>query len=451
MKNQVLHTMARPLKAIILAACFCLVGCLPDKKIVWSPDGTRAGVLAGDDFYLCNEQGELSPKLLNNVLNYAWLADSKSLVVTRAVEVTSWRELAAELTPEQLLPVTNFAQVVLDRIKTGAGEVLEEKEKQRGDDTAAAALLYLRENHANLIEAWARGHEDEAKPTVQVFVVQAYHVPDSAKALPGEVIAKSLTAPAELRPDRLGHSLAYVDQTNGLFVAAINGSRPATLLEPRVGLFTDWTPDGQSLVYIRALGQGEAQFGMVSKRLLFSPTGAWTMNNAPEDLAGLLFDGISKVRCLRDGRILFSGTELHLPLAVKDIPQRENVFVVDPGRQATVTRLATRETEAELPQKCWSFEVSPDEKRVAFAADDGRIVVMTLATGALDVVQPSRGDKALKIVPTWRNAEELVYAAVPEKSGDTVLQKPAIALWKAGHIRSLSKTWPEEVLEPLFK
>lgn len=434
----------------IIALCAYLTGCLPDKKVIWSPDGSRAGVLSGDELYLCDAQGKLSSMVLSGVMNYAWLPDSQRLVVTHMTKINSWKELAGELKADQLKPVTDLADSILARIRANSTEVVSSKDQdQKGDSTLPAAFLYLKENHGTIFEVWAKDNEKARDPEVLLFTLQVVQVPVNGKTELGTILCKTLTAPAEIRPAPSRRTIAWVNKTNALFVAALDGSHPLQLVEPRTALFPDWTADSRALVYVRPAGEGEAQCGILYRKELFDVAGKFT-ENMPEDLAGSLFDGTCKVRCLRDGRILFSSTELHLPLTVKDIPQRENIFVLDSARQATLVRLIPREAESETPQKCWSFEVSPDEKRISLAADDGRIVVMTMATGAMETVQTARGDKTFKFVPTWRNAEELTFAAIPEKAGDTQTQKSAVSLWSTDKVRPLSETWPEEVLSRLF-
>jgi hypothetical protein len=436
----------------LLFACIFLAGCLPEKKVIWSPDGLRAAVLGLEGLYLCDDQGKLSSLQMTQVIAAAWLPDSERLVVSRVLTITAWKDLAGQLAPTQLQAVTDLGNALLPRIKAGGkleGKYKKEDQNQ-GDYTLAAALLYLRDTQPQAFQSWAKTNEEDSRPAsnVHLFTLQVVRIPLEKAVAAGPVLARSLARPAEIRPAPTGMAVAWVNQTNALFVALTDGSQPAQLVEPRAALFPDWSPDGRALVYIKPVGEADVQVGVLARKTLVDETGKMTVTNATEDLAGMLYDTTSKVRCLRDGRILFSSVELRLPLTAKEMPQREQLFALDLARQATVIRLVPREIEEEIPQKCWSFEVSPDEKRLAIAADDGRIVVLTVAAGTIDTVQSRRDDKAFKFVPTWRSAAELCFASLPEKTNE--VQKPGIALWNAGKIRLLSNDWPTNVVSGLM-
>jgi len=439
---------------LCVGACLLLAGCLPEKKIIWAPNGQQAVVLAQGDFHLCDAQGKLSPTLLPNVVAAAWFPDSERLVLARSVEIANWKELAAALEPEQVKLVTDLGNAILPRLKAGAKleELVNKDAQKQGDFTIAAGLLYLRDNQPQAFQTWANEHADESKTAdnVNLIMLQLARISRQKTVEPGSVLAKSLAGPAEIRIAPDGKTIAWVNRTNALWAVSADGLQPVQLVEPRAILFPDWSPDSRSLVFIKPVGEAEIQLGLLARKTILDESGKMTVTHATEDLAGMLYDDTSKVRCLRDGRILFSGVDLRIPLTAKEMPQREQLFALDLARQATVVRLIPREVEEEIPQKCWSFEVSPDEKRLSIAADDGRIVVFTVAAGSVETVQTSRGDKAFKFVPTWRSADELCFAALPDKTQTNQVQKPGVALWSAGKIRVLSQDWPTNVLSSLM-
>ena len=131
--------------------------------------------------------------------------------------------------------------------------------------------------------------------------------------------------------------------------------------------------------------------------------------------AGLLYAPLNaKVRCLADGRILFASTEVTLPAATRDMPQRWSLFSLDPSKRATVSRVLARQSEIDLPDMAYLFEVSPDETRAAVVGDKGRVAVVTLATGDVRMVQPMESASEghglkFKTVPKWRSNEELCF------------------------------------------
>ena len=166
-----------------------------------------------------------------------------------------------------------------------------------------------------------------------------------------------------------------------------------------------------------------------------------------EELAGTAFQNELRVRCLRDGRILFATIELQLPCTSVDMPQRAGLFAIDPGRQPGVTRLVPRSTEGELPDAMLLFEVSPDERHVSVPGGDGQVAVLTLATGQAWQVLSTKEVDHLRTVPTWRTSDELCFAVVPGPEGEKERAQIALARldWKAqtAEQQIVSADWPD--------
>ena len=176
-----------------------------------------------------------------------------------------------------------------------------------------------------------------------------------------------------------------------------------------------------------------------------------------EEMAGYLFNPMTRVCCLRDGRILFPAAEVQLPCVVKDMPQRVSLFALAPDRRTGLTRLMTREAEAAVSDQVFSngiFEVSPDEKRLTLPAwGEGSCGVYTFATGEVKGVLPKRAaNQNLGLIPTWRTADELCVA-VPAGSGWGSAKRAEIVLWSVstGVGRCISRDWPDELVGNLLE
>jgi Tol biopolymer transport system component len=211
-----------------------------------------------------------------------------------------------------------------------------------------------------------------------------------------------------------------------------------------VAVSPDWSPDGHSLVYITTANTNSAEsdltLGVLARRRIVNEAGQLEIQKTQDELAGLLFNGQTRVRCLKDGRILFASEEWRLPVTTNDLPQRQQLFALDPDRQATLSRLVPRSTHEMLPGDLNFFEVSPDEKRVAVVGDKSMVAVLTLASGNVDVLQGGKeGD--LKSIPCWRSATELCYVAM--ETARTNGQKAEVVLWQPGKTNVLSRNWPE--------
>jgi hypothetical protein len=163
-------------------------------------------------------------------------------------------------------------------------------------------------------------------------------------------------------------------------------------------------------------------------------------------LAGIVFNEWTKVRCLRDGRIIFVSSEVSLPVANDDIPTRLSLFAIDPAKQAPVTRLLSRKVEGEVGDAMQHFEINRDETSMAIPGSDGRMTVVSLNGARVTEVQPRVEGKRLHMTPSWRTSDELCFAIGNDK--DKADQRPAeIYLWRPGTAaRCISKEWPDEVV-----
>jgi hypothetical protein len=274
-------------------------------------------------------------------------------------------------------------------------------------------------------------------------------------------VARSLDAFEGLRVSPDGQAVAFRgaapgdDSAKPLFVLPLDGSRPPVHVADRVAQFPDWSADGRQLVYATTKatiedGGKELRLGIIAQRRVRDEGGAWLATLPdPEELAGIVFQNEVRVRCLRDGRVLFATMEIQLPCTSEDMPQRAALFAVDPGRQPGVTRLVSRQAESELPDAIFLFEVSPDECHVTVPGGNGRVAVLTLATGETWEIVGEKEVDHLRTEPSWRSADELCFAFVPGPEG--AKERAAIALVKldwAAHKaerKIISAAWPEDL------
>jgi hypothetical protein len=194
-------------------------------------------------------------------------------------------------------------------------------------------------------------------------------------------------------------------------------------------------------VYIRAINtppsDDQISLASLTRRGILNAAGKIQIQTKADDLAGLLFAANNKVRCLSDGRIVFASADIHLPCTALDMPQQPQLFALDPERETGVIPLIPRSVQGSLPAKPAFYEISPDGKRVAVFATKGAVVVLTLATGALDTVQAA-GSVDTASAPAWRSASELCFIST------TNGQPAQVALWNNGTTRVLSANWPAE-------
>jgi len=136
----------------------------------------------------------------------------------------------------------------------------------------------------------------------------------------------------------------------------------------------------------------------------------------------MVFDPTSKVRCLADGRLVFSAVEVHLPTTTEDVSQHQQLFAFDPGKQATLVRLIPQGVLGKVPENVNSFEVSPDGKRVSVLGEKHSVVVLTLATGSVETVQAPAESNIEDCLPVWPSTNELCFISFP-KSNNVALPR----------------------------
>lgn len=442
-----------------------LSGCL-EKHVIWSPDGNRAAVIAKDGLHLCAPDGQLTPLLLPGVYEAAWLGDSQRLLVARQRSVADWASIAKALGPERTGRIAADAESLWKQLETGAKwSLLSEGSGKKKDQVAEN--IYLRESHGDVLRTKLNAGEwDEIRSKsadISELVIARIVGDQIQQSAP---LHKGLEKIEDIRVSPRDQAVAFTtesatndDKDSQLLVCRIDSAGAITAAE-RVAAYPDWTNDGRSLVYMQASGEGtkdDIRLATLVQREVMDEKGQVNVGKNAEELAGLFFQKMTRVRCLRDGRILFNAIEITLPVAGKDFPvdEHEKLYALDLARQATLVRMIPDGEQGKLPKGLTFFEVSPDERHVLFGGVDGEVCVLTLATGDVQVWQEA-GAYGLMAAPVWRNAEEITYARRnpfvdgknPTRKAEVVLRKTAQGV--GDHEKVLSQGWTDEMLESVY-
>jgi hypothetical protein len=452
----------------VAALCVLLTGCV-SRRIVWAPDGAHAAVFAGDGLHVCGPDGALSETILPANGLAEWFSDSRRLAVMSEVGKQPWKDLQKVLSPEECQRVAQGGRIVLDEFKAGhsftdAFNAL----TNMGDYEKNAVAAYLVEREGTKEQAgtnWDALQQKEAS----VLQLRIGTLEEGKLAL-GPPLVSTVRRVLDIRVSPTGTAIAYTAEGDKkdelqLLVLPTDGSAPPQLVARNTAYCSDWSVDGRYLLYVHALSESansdQLCLGSLTRRGILDGTGKIEIQTNADDLAGLLFDANNKVRCLKDGRIVFAAVDLHLPCTSLDMPQQPQLFALDPERQAGVVPLIPRAMQDSLPGKTDFYEPSPDGKRIAISGEKGAVVVLTLATGVLDTVQAAgkeepasvqgtnseslaqykaqaAGQEATVSVPAWRSADELCYILA------TNAQPAQVALWSHGTNRVLSANWPAE-------
>jgi hypothetical protein len=464
--------MRKILPGVLVVMIGLVVGCDPEQYVVWAPNGSKAAVIGTDGLHLCDANGTLTPLLVKDVRKVAWFGDSSRLAAAREVNVSNWTEAGKYLEAERIKRLEGEAEKLFKELMAQTGpldqwaEALLDSPQGPEAGDLMAMLLYMGEKHGEALEKkigaeeWKKLNKEEG---VSLMVVQIYEITGEAK--PGPMLASTFMGVSDLRPSPGGKVLAYTTGSKvacSLFVVPADGGAEPTHVADRCSRFADWSFDGRYLAYARVNPDGklgdELYLGTLRRMQVCEGDGT-LMAQVPVDkvkqpdggvpaaeaLAEITCDPYTRVRCLRDGRIIFTSVEVNLPAASDDVSKRLTLFAINPGRQGTVSRVLSRKAEADAGDAMRFFEINPDQTLVALPAMDGRITVAPLGGGAVTEVQASV-DQKFRMVPSWRSSDELCYA-VSVKAAEQKGRAAEVYLWRPGqNARMISKDWPREVM-----
>lgn len=451
-------------KIVIVAALAALAGCIPEKRIVWSPDGSRAGVIATDGLRFAAPDGTLGKPVLPGARRIAWFADSKRIFCLHTTTAAGWKDLEKVLTPAERDTVAKSAATLREQVMAYNGpwdkfEPTFPPTVTQGLQTAA--MIYLRDNLGQGVAqhvgpTWS----DIEKLQPDIWHAQVFDTNADALA-PGRellVTLDELRSPAVSPDGRFVSFLSPLPAKDNpafdLLVARTDGSAPPMRVAKNVAIDYAWSPDSHSLGYIYSSvepGADRATISLGAVATIDVVDGSDKPLSAPahqQDRAGILFNQLCAVRWLKDGRIIFSSYEVKLPATTRDMPQQWRLFVLDPRMSGSAIRVIPHDFNLELMKEAPLFEISPDGRRVLLPAPAGRVVLFDLYTAdatELDTAQDPDGN--LRSIPVWRGDSEACFV-VPPGSPMGSPERSEVVLWKdANTWKCISKTWPKAAVD----
>jgi hypothetical protein len=459
--------------ALLVAAVF-VGGCLKE-RLAWSPDGKLAAILTADGLHLCDATGKISPLLAPGAYRIAWLPDSQRLVLARKKEVRTFAEVAAALGPDRTRKLTTKAESVGKMLKDLPRA--KEMEKLLSDELGAdiwGVFAYLREQppylkvlREKLGKDWNK--DDETKPLDLNEVVVARATATTLEF--GPTLYVGLPEIHALRPSSGGRAVAFTmsaelsphpDTGICVLVAPADGSTPAAVVATQSTTNPDWTPDGRSLVFFKANGSAstgdDLRLGALVQREVLDADGRIQLAKESTDLAGLIFHQQNRVRCLRDGRVLFNASPFTLPTTGNKDNDREQFFLLDLASGTAVRPLIPNDQLEPLPKLLSIFEVSPDGTQVMFCSDKADGWLFTLATGAVERfatgLESTKGAVAADNypAPVWRGAGEITFLRrATSAAGQTDGESLELVLRRGATDTVLSRNWDPNILKRLIE
>ncbi|HLP03352.1 MAG TPA: hypothetical protein VK163_15100 [Opitutaceae bacterium] len=451
-----LRSIVRLFAGLVSAAALALLGGCLKERLVWSPDGHEAAVLTGDGLRFCTPDGTLTALAVSEARLAVWLPDSQHLLVVRERSLATWTEVSALLAPTGRSEAMAAGDLLLARLREGArwSDLRPQHAKQ-----VELALLYLRDTRGE--ELRSRLSPDEAQALApltaklqEIFLARRQGTGVELGAPLFADVQNSITA-IRLAPGGKAAAITLELPEGDRFALAalmLEASAAPLSIATDVAAHPDWTPDGRALIYAQAVAnqvKGLPQFAVLMRREVFDAAGKPALAERPTELGGLLFQSLGRIRCLADGRIVFNAAELALPLSASDFePEREQLFVLDPARQATLARLTTRSSSERLPQLLAFFEPSADGRKLLIGGRHGEVCVFTLATGEVQQIQ--EGDKDQRCLPAWRGPDEFTYLRRNAAAlGETPARRVEVVLRRGDQETVLSTNWPDAILKGL--
>jgi hypothetical protein len=468
------------LAAIIVSAMLC--GCLP-KRINWSHDGKKAAVIGERGLYLCDAEGQISDLLLPDVWAAEWLPDDQSLVLVMELKLDSWEAIEQYLPRDQQKRLIHYAGQLCREVKTlSEWEANVARLVQSTDVTqneVDGIKHYLKQDKRMLHEK-VMGKWSKLNPFA-VSVIRLAHVNDDKVTLGAVVhaVGYKIWEP-RVSPDGTrvawaqGNPFLETDHPDrlplNLWVCDLDKPGHGQMIAKHVAMYPDWSPDSRHLIYAQSR-DGADQKVKLGAIYQFDVNAALASDEDPnpsaEPLVGIIMDNQTRIRCLDNGRILFTAIETTLPLTLHEFHNVRTLFAISPGELPTVIKMVQRRGQAMHDDSINYFEVSPDQSRVCFPLNAAQVGVLDLATGSVDLVQQERmehqgddSEQSIFQLPVWRYPNQLCYArpmrrellgaSLKSPSLEVVLQSlKADGKWEPP--REISKDWPGPVKKGWLK
>lgn len=460
----------------ILLACVLYLGCIPEKRLSWSRDGSRALVRMQEDRLVVLEGSELKPRDLKmQVMSMDWLADSRHAIVVRQQLYKDWTSLKPRLTAEEVEKVERAAKDIIAQVMAYQGPIdkMELRDELLKDGVVAeAAILYARDTASQEFRdkvgpKWKDMSDVEASIAEIVVVdvaadTQSAEPPIAAFLAAGrvEVFADPTGQSAAVLLPRPQFSLATGQPAYAL--AACNLKRPGsmTVLDTKVGACVAWSPDGRQMAYFRYEGSPQVEnddmprLGHLTVReFSWNETGTQPTTQKAETRVGVVFYAYADLEYLPDDSLIFAAMPVQLPAATGDMPMSWAVYRWDPRYPRTVNRLMDAETMKWFDQphdQSWVFSLSPDGKRLLLigSKESKKLYICNLQAGQGSIIEGIQLDEH-GIRPQWQGNQAISAMVVPgNKNGSPTRNELVLFQLDSGanvtSSKVLSAGWPDE-------
>lgn len=445
----------------LIVSMFALLaaGCLPEKRIVWSPDGSRAAVMGEDGLRVVTPDGKLTDLLIPGAKRAAWFADGRRILVIVSSKKATWADVEPELSVEDRARAAELGQLYRTQVfaHTGAPEGLQLKHTTPvTPGQSVAGVVYMRDRlPEGMAEKLGKHWEEIGKFEMDLTKAVVYTI-DGDRVIEGIKLLTSVDDLQEPSVSPSGRHIAFIRRTpmieggdsldpNDLVIMSADGSASRPAIVNHVAFGYGWSADGRSVAVIHTpvASAKSVTVGAVATVEIIKSDGtsvdAGDIN--VEDRVGLFFNQFGCVKYMPDGRLIFSAHAATLPATDQEMPRSWSLYAWSPSMRAGSTKLLGRGADAILTEEHSMFEISPDGKRAVMNGGKGSTVVADLTTGETSIWFDMKEAGGTQSRPTWRSNDE-VCAVTPD---DVTVSKPekwSVVLLKGqGAPQLLSAGW----------
>ncbi|MEM7144885.1 MAG: hypothetical protein AAF591_07095 [Verrucomicrobiota bacterium] len=445
--------MSRSLSILILAALL-LIGCVPEQRFAWSPDGDRAIVLEESNSFLVDAQGNLVAEL-PALRKVEWLPDGSGIVAHQITYAKNWNKFSNLLGEERAESIEKLSREIPNLLETatllhGDGlrpiDALTRLAPDRQAELTTALLLASKRDPA-LLPNPDREAQDIAFRLHDLILMKlpsnlAERDPDADPA--SHLLDRGLQEIGLIRVSPDGKAAACSRKQGKqlrveIEVVSLDDQFETFVADQSDDAFT-WTKDGRALVTVAPL---IGEFGLLKqiRRVSLLDAKDRPLPADERTSTGLLTAVVPvspSVSTLPDGRILFAADSGSLPLKLSNLVFDTRLYVLDPDSE---TAMVVDTAKGALPSNLSHFVPSPDGKRVAIveSASDA-VAVVDLDSAQTEVISPPHLGWQSRTLPSWKSPTELTFASLDTETGNV-----RWTLWNAGTgaLSYLSNSWPQ--------
>lgn len=446
----------------ILIAAFLLTGCNdePYNRLTWSPDGSKAAVIAEDGLHISDPSGNLSKALDVNVKGMEWLSDSNQAILWRQDTTNEWSKLASLLSPDEIATIDSESKIICDIV--GRTKDLENPSEEDGDKLDKLthlneSLFFIYTNGPNdvkerICKELKIAGEDKKQPEMVYHNILkcTLSASDISNAISIYQTHKDI---AGIRVSPNGKHICLIedlpnDSAYRLLVISDTGKETLEV-SAKGNLFPDWTKDSRSLVFIEKNDQNNWHFdrGTLTKVTVCDEQGKLLSTlGEPDYLVDVAFQGISRVRCTGNGRIYFCCPQAKLPMTKTETTSPIALFCLDQDRYQTAIPLTLPQDSNYLQKYMAYFKVSPDGNKIAVLGQLGETYLLKVQTSQVQALQYSPTNDHVCMLPAFRSDNEITYVA-PTKRKINNENVCSIVLFnlKDDEGKDLSQNWASKV------